>query len=175
MGSNALTLNGPATTGSGSLTMTGALSYGGTDAGPFTIPASITALSSLTLNNTNAVPATVTMGSNIVCSGALTLTSGTLNDGGFMLSVGGNIAGTGTHTGTGKIKMTASSKTISAVTLKNFEVGTGASVSTAAATITGNFDMNGGNFTAGTGNVVTFNNGVTITRTSGNLSQSGGQ
>ena len=174
MGAFALTLNGPAISGSGALTMTGALSFGGSDAGPLNIPSSVTSLTALTLNNTNAVPATLNLNGAISCTG-LALTSGTVADGGYTLTVAGNITGTGTHTGAGKIKMSGTSRTISAVKIQNFEVGLGASVSSSAATFAGTFDMNGGNFTAGTGNTTTWLNGVTINRnTIGQFNVSGG-
>jgi hypothetical protein len=85
-GAFALTLNGPAISGTGTLTATGALSFGGTDAGPLNIPASITSITSLTLNNTNATPATLNLNGALNCTG-LALTSGTIADGGNTLTV----------------------------------------------------------------------------------------
>lgn len=175
MGSNSLTLNGPAISGTGSLTTSGALSFGGTNAGPLKIPSSVTTLSSLTLNNTNATPATLNVNSNITCSGNLALTSGILADGGYTLTVGGDVSGTGTHSGSGKIKMTGSSKNISAVRIQNFELATGATISTSAASFAGDINMNGGAFTAGSGNTTTFLGGSNIYRNStSNFNSSGG-
>jgi len=81
VGPRILTLNGPPITGTpGNLSVvaTSSLSFGGSSAGVF-IPASVTNLANLTINNANGV----TMDSNITLAsaGVLTLTSGILQAG----------------------------------------------------------------------------------------------
>ena len=174
LGSNTLSLNGPAISGSGTLTTTSAssLSFGGSTAA-LSIPSSVTALNNLTLNNASA---TLTANSSIVMAGNLTITAGTLAGGANTLTVAGNLAGTGicTNSGSGLISMTGASKSVSALTLGNIEIVSGASMSTFGPTITGTFSMNGGNVVINGGSTLRMSNNSSIVRTSGNLSLSGG-
>ena len=64
---------------------------------------------------------TVTMlgSANRTLTGNLTFTAGTFADAGNILTVQGNIAGAGSHTGAGSIAMTGANKTISGATLSN--------------------------------------------------------
>jgi hypothetical protein len=52
-----------------------------------------------------------TLAGSETVSGTLTISAGTLADGGFTLSVNGNIANSASHTGTGKISLTGGSAT----------------------------------------------------------------
>ena len=106
----------------------------------------------------------------------LFLTSGTFNDGGKIISVDGNIQGSGTHIGLGRLKMTGSAKSIIGGTLiNNIEIAPGASISSTSpalgcsAFISGLLTMNGGNLGIGSGNTLTMKNGSSIYRTTGNL------
>jgi uncharacterized protein YjdB len=93
----------------------------------------------------------VTMGSISIVSTTLALTNGTLNDGGLVMTVGGNITGTGTHASTagGKLTMNGAGKSISGATLGNVELS-----SASAFSLTGSPTVNGAfTFTSGTLNV----------------------
>lgn len=87
IGGNTLTLNGPAISGTpGNLTTTSASSlvFGGSSAGVF-IPAGVTSLNNLTVNNTNGV--TVNSNITLASGGVLTLSSGILNAGAYTVAV----------------------------------------------------------------------------------------
>jgi len=117
---------------------------------------------SFTINRTNSL----TLGNQaITIINDLNLTSGTLADNGNTISVGGNITGTGTHSGTGKISMTGSSKTISAVTaLGNFDINTTGTISaTAALPINGNLSFTAAGTLADDGNTITVGGNITGT------------
>jgi hypothetical protein len=74
----------------------------------------------LTLSNTSG---TQTAAGVFSVSGNLTLNaSSTFADGGNTITVSGNVAGTGSHSGAGKILMSGSTKTISGVTLNNLQL-----------------------------------------------------
>ncbi len=126
IGSNALYVNGAISKTSGTITggTTSDIVFGGLGSNT-TLPAVTNGLRNLEINRANGI----TLGAANSLSGNLTLTSGTLTDGGYTLSVAGNILGTGTHTGTGKISMTGTGKTISTASLGNFEVNSAGSVS----------------------------------------------
>ena len=81
----------------------------------------------------------------------LILTSGgILADGGFTLTVLGNITGTGSHTGTGKISMTGSGKTISGASLTNLEFNNAGGFSLTGNTVTsGTLTLTAGALTVG--------------------------
>ncbi len=148
-----LTLNGPAiNTVSGVLNTVTASSlvFGGTNAGPLNIPSSVFLLNNLTLNNTNAVPAALNANSSISIAANLALTSGILAGGANIFTVAGNVTGTATHTGTGKITLIGSGKTISGVTVSNLEIASGSTVTaTAAVGIGNNLTLTTGTFADG--------------------------
>ena len=106
-------------------------------------------LFNVTLGATNSP--TVTLQANATVSGLFTLTSGaTLADGGNTLSLAGNIAGTGTHNGAGKITMTSSGATISGATLQNLELSNAGGFSlTGSPTINGALTLTNGKLTIG--------------------------
>ena len=110
------------------------------------------ALSGLTMNRTGV---TATLGNNLfIGSGALNLTAGTVDDGGNVISLSGNITGAGIHTGTGKISMTGTGSTISAATLGNLELN-GSNFSLAASpTVAGTLTFTSGKLTLGANNLV---------------------
>jgi len=102
----------------------------------------------LTNSNTSG---TNTLAAAITVGGDLTLSAlSSLADGGFTLTLAGNLAGSGTHTGSGKISMNGTGKTISGVIVNNFTLSNGANFS-----LIGNPQING-IFTLTTG---TFNIG----------------
>ena len=103
-------LTGPGTfNGSGKITMTGT---GKTISNPV--------VSNLEINSGG----TISCIGNPNITGNLTLTGGTLHDGGFGIAVSGNILGTGTHTSglNGEISMSTPGSTISGVTLGNLQL-----------------------------------------------------
>ena len=101
-------------------------------------------LGSLTVNRTNSSSA-ITINSDLSLSSNLVLTAGALNDGGYTITVAGNISGTGTHTGTGSVKMTGNAATVSGATLGNVEIATtGTVTASAAVTINGNLQLSSG-------------------------------
>ncbi|MES2703282.1 MAG: hypothetical protein V4649_11610 [Bacteroidota bacterium] len=67
---------------------------------------------------------TVTINSDIAVGTTLTLTAGTLNDGGNTIALAGNLAGTGTHasTGSGKILFSGATPTMSGATVGNVDL-----------------------------------------------------
>lgn len=103
-------------------------------------------LNNLTLNCTGTNGG-ITLGNSFTLAGSLTLSAGTLNDGGKTLTVGAAINGSGTHTGTGKILMTSVANNISAVTLGNLEIQSTGTIGCASSpTITGNLIITSGTF-----------------------------
>ena len=119
-------------------------------------------------------PANVTISANVtlnaaLTTGGLTLNSGTLADGGYTITNTGNIAGTGTHTGSAKICMTGSGvKTISGATLKNLELNHSDGFNLSGSpTINGTLTLTSGNLTVGA-NTLTLN-GPAIAGTPSNL------
>lgn len=93
VGANTLTLNGPAIAGTPlnlSTTSSSSLVFGGASSG-VNVPASVTALNNVTVNNANGI----TLNSSPTISGTLTLTSGRIVTGANTLIVGaaGSVAG----------------------------------------------------------------------------------
>jgi len=123
--------------GTGKITMTGASK---TIAG--------VTVGNLEIANTSS---TTTLSAAITVNGNLTLTSGTLADGGFTINLAGNLAGTATHSGSGKIVMTGTSKTIAGVTVGNLEIANTSSTTTliATATVNGNLTLTSGTLADG--------------------------
>src|SRR5207249_4166944 len=80
LGENILTLNGPISTASGTLTggTTSSIVLGGTGSG--TLPTVTSGLQDLTVNRTGGGD-TITLGGALSVSGTLTLTAGTLSNG----------------------------------------------------------------------------------------------
>lgn len=90
VGANTLTLNGPAIAGTSTSLVTTAsssLSFGGSSIGVF-VPANVTALNNLTVNNINGI----TLNSSPALSGTLTLTSGTITTGANILEASSSCA-----------------------------------------------------------------------------------
>ena len=111
-------------------------------------PLNIASLS-IGANNTLNTPVTI--------SGDLTLgTSATLSDNGNVISLSGNIAGSGSHSGVGEILMTSGGRNIAGVGLGNLEVavGSGNTVSlTGSTTINGTLTLTSGYLNAGSNNL----------------------
>lgn len=109
MASSTLTLNGPSiSVAAATLNTTSStnLIFGGTDAGPLSIPSTVIALNNLTLNNTNVTPATLNVtAASIALNGALAITSGTINMGANVLS---SLVGATSGGGTLKTQNTSS-------------------------------------------------------------------
>ena len=153
------TING---TLSGSGTITGAttasLSFGSTANGTLNFTSGAQVANNITLN-TNG---TITMGTPVVISSSLVLTSGTLNDGGNTVSVNGSVTGTGTHTGTGLLLITGGSSThyIGATTgtinLGNVQINSNTNISGLAgnAVINGTMTLTNGLFNVYSYNLV---------------------
>lgn len=127
-----------------------------------------------------AIGASITASSDFRINKDLLL-NGTINDGGNIISIYGSIIGSGLHTGSGKISMVGSAKSIVGGTrINNIEITSGASISTTApalgcsAFISGLLNMNGGNLGIGLGNTLTMKNGSSIYRTTGNLNLNSG-
>jgi hypothetical protein len=91
----------------------------------------------------------------VTVSGNLTLgSSNTLADGGNTVTVSGNILGTGTHTGAGKIAMNGGSKTISGATLQNLQLSNAGGFSLAGdLTVNGTLTFTAGILDLGTNNL----------------------
>ena len=169
------TFSPTATFGTGGYVVTGStVSFVGSSAQ--SIPAFI--YNNLTIANSTGISSTAS--SAITVNGNLGLTSGILNDGGNVITVGGSITGTGSETGTGEIKMlsTSSSQSISSVTLNNIELDGTASghnfnISTSAATntvINGTLTLTYGFLAINSGNTLTMGNGSTIVKNGGSNS-----
>ncbi len=94
---------------------------------------------------------TTTLANNLNISTALTLT-GTLADGGNVITCAGNITGAGTHSGSGKISMTGVAKSISGANFSNLEFN---AASASAFTLTGSPIINGALTFTGAANTLT--------------------
>ncbi len=97
VGANTLSLNGPAIAGTTANLVTSAtssLSFGGSSSN-IIIPSSVTALSNLTINNTNGVSAN----SDFAIGNTLALTAGSLGLNNKTITLNGAVTGTGTLTG----------------------------------------------------------------------------
>jgi len=116
----------------------------------------------------NKASGTLTANTGITVNNDLGLT-GAFADGGSIISVSGNITGTGTHTGAGKISMTGSGKSISGATLQNIELNnSGGFITTASPTINGTLTLTAGALNNSTYNI-SLGNGATIARADGTL------
>jgi len=151
-GANAINFGGNFTNNvsAAAFTSTGITTFNGTSAQTISGTAATT-FSSLTINNASGVSLS---GVGCTISGNLTLTAGTFSDGGNVVILQGNIAGTGTHSsGTGgKISMTGVAKSISAATLGNLDFNAG---SASAFTLTGSPTINGNLSFTGASNTLT--------------------
>lgn len=70
----------------------------------------------------NGHDGTAALGNRLSVSNTLSLTAGTINDGGNIITLLGNITGAGTESGTGGIMMKGESTTISGVTIGKLEL-----------------------------------------------------
>jgi hypothetical protein len=110
-------------------------------------------VAAFTLNRASSGLATLGSAMN-VGGGALNLTTGTLADGGNTITLTGNITGTGTHTGSGKIMMVLSGATISGATLANLELNNAGGFSLSGSpTVNGFLIITAGKLTLGTNNL----------------------
>jgi len=110
-----------------------------------------TTINNLTINNS----AGVTLSQATTVNGDLSLTSGTFADGGNILQLAGNLTGTGSHSGSGKIHMTGlGGKTISGATLTNLQLNNidGFSLS-GSPTVNGTFTFGNGKLKLGANNL----------------------
>jgi len=118
-------------------------------------PLNIASLS-IGANNTLNTPVTI--------SGDLTLgTNANLADNGNVISLSGNIAGSGSHSGVGEIFMTGSGKNIAAVNLGNLDVAVGsgnAIALTGSPTINGTLTFTSGYLNAGNNNLTLSGNAI---------------
>jgi|GEM_PF-722865 len=135
-----------------------------------TFTSSPTPLNNFTVQRTNAL----TLGDqDIILAGSLNLTAGTLNDNGTTITVGTNITGTGTESGTGLVLMTGSGGTISGATLSNLQLNNAGGFSlTGSPTIAGTLTLTAGALTIGA-NTLTFRTAdVPLARTAGTITVS---
>ncbi len=151
---NILQLNGGT---SGANTITGSassvLSLGGSSAQAISFTGGSQSLFWLDVSKSSG---TATLGTPVTISDELSLNGGILGDGGNIITLAGNLTGTATHSGAGKIAMTGSGKTISGATLGNLELN-----NVAGFTLTGSPTVNGTlTFTAG--KLTTSTNTLTI-------------
>lgn len=97
---------------------------------------------------------TYTLSSSVNVASLSIAGSSTLTDGGFNVTVAGNVSGTGTYTGTGKIIMTGSGKTINGLRISNIDL-TGSGITTLAGspTITGQLNVTNGTLATSTNTI----------------------
>lgn len=99
------------------------------------------------------------------CDDLVLSTSGILADSGFVLTVFGNITGTGSHTGLGKILMSGANKSISGIPLSNIEMSNSAGFTlSGSATISGTLTFTSGTLSIGA-NTLTIQKLIAGTRT----------
>ena len=175
LGANTLTLNGTVSgmsatkylTGSASSNLTigatgalGTLFFNPTTAG------TTNKIVTLTINGGG----TATLGNPITVATALALTSGTLADGGNLVTCAGNITGTGTESGTGGVTMTTSGATISGATIQKLTLNNAGGFGlTGSPTVTGTLTLTSGKLTLASNNLIL---GATATAVGGVLSSS---
>ncbi|MFN7015202.1 MAG: hypothetical protein ACK4ON_13130, partial [Bacteroidia bacterium] len=83
-----------------------------------------------------------------------TFSTGALADAGFTINLAGNITGTGTHSGSGKILMTGNGATISGATLGNVELNNASGFSLSGSpTINGTLTFTNGKLSLGANNL----------------------
>jgi hypothetical protein len=114
-------------------------------------------------------------GGNTTISGTLTnaQTISNLTDTGYTVTVGGNIAGTGIFSGSGKVRMTGAANTLSGAKFNNFEIASGGTITAAAAVVlNGTLALTSGNLIDG-GNTITVAGNVTGTGTHTSSSSAG--
>ncbi|MFM9944205.1 MAG: T9SS type A sorting domain-containing protein [Bacteroidia bacterium] len=148
------------------LTGTGSIQYGGSSTLTYNGSSSQTPSSSEFPNSggpqnviiDNSAGVTFPGTFNRTISGNLTLTSGTLGDGGNTITLGGSILGTGTHSGSGKILMTGSSQTISGAILQNLELNNAGGFNlSGTTTVNGTLTFTSGKLTLGSNNLILAN------------------
>jgi hypothetical protein len=154
------------------------LIFGGTNAGPLSAPLKFTtgaeSIGNLTIDRTGT-NAQIQLGTSVNVTGNLLLSNGTFNIGSNDALVIGDIKGSGTVIGSGKIKMTGINKNITLnPSLNNIEVGSGASIGNCSANISGTLAMSGGDISIGLGNTLLMKNGSTINRNSGKIDLNSG-
>jgi hypothetical protein len=99
------------------------------------------------------------------CDDLVLSTFGILADSGFVLTVFGNITGTGSHTGLGKILMSGANKTVSGISLSNVEMSNSAGFTlSGSATILGTLTFTSGTLSIGA-NTLTIQKLIAGTRT----------
>ena len=112
-----------------------------------------------------------TLSASTQCDNLSLPTGASLNDGGFTLSVRGNISGTGFHYGAGKLSVIVAGTTISGATFGNLEINNGGSSSLfGSPEIAGTLTLTAGTLTVGP-NTLTLS-GSSPVRTSGNIDAS---
>ena len=115
-----------------------------------TTPGTTNNLANFTINGGGSV----TLGDAMYVGTTLALTSGTLNNGGFAITLAGNITGAGTEAGTGTITMTTSGATISGATISNLTLNNAGGFSlTGSPTVTGLLTLTSGTLNIGTNNL----------------------
>lgn len=120
------------------------------------------------INSNTSGTNTVATAATVSIPGDLTLNAGsTLSDNGVIISLAGDIQGTGTHTGsgTGAISMTASGATIAGVTLRSLTLNNAGGFSTTAdVTINGTLTLTSGRLNI-SANTLTFGSAATVSGT----------
>lgn len=132
------------------------------------------AFNNLTVNKSSGI-LTANNNLSINAGGALTLTAGTFNDGGNIITIAGDIIGTATHTSNtnGKLVLTGINKTIDAVTLDNVEISSGSNFSLSGnTTINGVLQLNA-NLTVGSGRTLNAGTSSVISANTNQLTGTG--
>jgi hypothetical protein len=134
------------------------------DVGPLffdqSTPGTTDNLATFTVNSTGH---TIELGSDMRVITTLALTAGELNDGGNIITCRGNITGTGTHSGLGKISITNTGRSIAGVTLGNLELNNASATTIAVGAspaIAGTLTFTLGTLTIGTSRTLNLNGTV---------------
>lgn len=163
VGSNTLTLNGTVSGMSSTNVLRGSatsvLVIGGSGSlGTLFLdqatPGTTNNFQTFTINRTSS--GLVTLGNALaIGTGGLNLTNGSLADGGNVVTLAGNITGTGSHSGSGKISMTGSGSNISSVSLGNLELNNAGGFSLSGSpSIGGTLNFVAGRLSLGSNNLV---------------------
>jgi hypothetical protein len=129
----------------------------------------------LTYNNlTFSGASTKTLTGATTVNSTLTISAGTLADGGFTLVANGNIVNNGTHSGVGQISLSGGSSTHSltgtgAYQNLNLNDANGATIASGTATVNGTLGLTTG-ILGSSGGGLTLGNSATISRAAGSLS-----